>query len=296
MILPEFRIIEAHDVLGFDAADPLALMAQTGAAMPRTFDLEGDMWRRGRYAPSLFADSDARSFEWLGRALAEGVPLLPPGRHNLEPGAFWSKMARESAKEEHGIQDRSGLTLDDFTRIRQLGVQSELLFRLPRWAPPGEFSTEPAKLYWTDPGLLHRALGWDASRFEGNIAGLTAEQLKMHGSTWKNDSWEGFVVTSLVRCAGLRASPSIWRGPDGEIDLILRWHAAFETWAIEVTMGRKKSLKSLGLGGSETQATRAFIVHNARVGRPRLDGLSRYTGAVECITLREALREVRDGP
>ena len=225
------------------------------------------------------------------------MPLLPPIRGmTLEADRFWTQLARENAREENGIQSRSGLSAVDFSRIRQLGTQHDLIYRLPRWAPPGEPSNEPAKLYWTDSGLLHRALGWNAAHFGGSIAGLTALELKHHRLTWKQDSWEGFVVTSLSRCAGIRANASVWRGPDGEIDLILEWYEARETWAVEVTMGRKKNLKSLGLGGHATQAVRAFVIYNEEVGRPRLAGLSQHAGSIECLTLRDALREVRDGP
>jgi hypothetical protein len=295
--MPEIQIVEAHDVLGSDFLDVLRPVGETAAAAPRFFDLEKDMWRRGRYAPSLFADSDARSFAWLGRALAAGMPLLPLIKGQaLEADPFWTRLARENAREEHGIQTRSGLSSNDFSSIRQLGAQHDLIYRLPRWAPRGEYTTDPAKLYWTDPGLLHRALGWDAARFGGSIAGLSANELKHLRSTWKQDSWEGFVVTSLTRCAGMRAKASVWRGPGGEIDLILDWHNPCETWAVEVTMGRKKDLKSLGLGGKETQAARSFIVHNEEAGRPNLAGLSRYIGTLDRLTLREALREVRDGP
>jgi hypothetical protein len=295
--MPEIRIVEAHDVLGSDRFGALGPIGETIASAPRFFDLEKDMWRRGRYAPSLFADNDARSFAWLGRALAEGMPLLPLIKGKaLEADPFWTKLARENAREEHGIQARSGLTAKDFSGIHQLGAQHDLIYRLPRWSPPGEYSTDPAKLYWTDPGLLHRALGWDAVRFGGNIAGLTANEIKHLNSTWKQDSWEGFVVTSLTRCAGIRAKASVWRGPDGEIDLILDWHNPRETWAIEVTMGRKKELRSLGLGGQQTQAARSFVVHNEEAGRPKLGGLSSHVGAIDCLTLRDALFEVRDGP
>lgn len=295
MILADFEIVEAHDVLGVEAGEAFASTAQVATA-PRFFDLS-TMWRRGRYAPSLFADSDARSFAWLGRAVSGGMPMLPMiDERPLDTGKFWPRLARENAREEHGIQKRSRLKLSDFTRIRQSGEQHDLLYRLPRWVAPGDKSIEPAKLYWSDPGLLHSALGWDARRFEGNLAGLSSLEIKRLQTTWKQDSWEGFVVTSLVRCAGVRAKASVWRGPDGEIDLILNWTEARETWAVEVTMGRKKDLRSLGLGQNLTQASRAFVVYNQQVACPRLDGLTRYGGAIDCVTLSQALRAVRAGP
>ena len=99
MILPEVQIVEAHDVLGLDPSDVLRSVGETAAAAPRFIDLEKDMWRRGRYAPSLFAASDARSFAWLGRAIGEGMPLLPLVKGQaLEADAFWTRLARENAR------------------------------------------------------------------------------------------------------------------------------------------------------------------------------------------------------
>lgn len=164
--------------------------------------------------------------------------------------------------------------------------------RLPRWTPPGELSDDPAKLYWIDPGLLHAMLGWSDDIFENKIAGLSAGQpTPERDKQILHNSWEGFVITSLVRCAGNSARPAVWRSPTGEIDLILTWLGGEDVWAIEVTMGKRKDLASLWAGRNETHANRAFLVYQQSVGRPDLQGVDQY-GPLHRLTLNDALAEV----
>lgn len=239
MNLADIQIVEAHEALGRETARIPILTVPTTVALTPAFDLERDMWRRGRFAPSLFADSGARSFEWRQQALAGVLPWLPQTSANgIFPDEFFRALALGNAREEHGLQQRSGLKNADFSRILQLGVQSGVWMRLRRWAPLGERSDDPAKLYWIDPGLLHAMLGWSDEIFGNKIAGLSAGQpTPERDKQILHNSWEGFVITSLVRCVGNSARPTVWRSPTGEIDLILTWLGGEDVWAIEVTMG-----------------------------------------------------------
>ena len=117
-------------------------------------------------------------------------------------------------------------------------------------------------------------------------------------SFWRqrDKSWEGFVISSLIRAATPRAGATVWEDNPGEIDLILDWDR--ETWAIEVTRGRSKRFRELhGQGHRATGAARPIIlVFDDEVGLPELKGALRLGHRVECMTLAQALREVRAGP
>lgn len=292
-----FRIVEAHEVLNQSAARAGLAAEQTVADPLPRFDLERDMWRRGRFSPSLFATSQAESDRWCRAVVRDARPdFFPPGGRYETPDQFWHGLARGNACEEHSLQQSSGYSKQDFNAILMAAEQSDLLMRLPRWVPPGTRGTAPAKLYWIDPGLHFAMLGWDEAVFAGRkaISPKGLPTLESHPQYLRN-SWEGFVITSLVRCASIRARAALWRSPNGEIDLILTWPETGEIWAIEVTMGKRKAVSSLRIGQRETQASRVFIVYQRKIGEPKLDGRQTY-GPVDLMTLEEALLAVRDSP
>lgn len=113
---------------------------------------------------------------------------------------------------------------------------------------------------------------------------------------YRQRSWEGFAISCLARAAGVRAHTSYWTAADGEIDLILDWSGSSECWAIEITIGRNKKLKSyFEIGCGEVQATRAILLHNSVVGIPKITWDRGMARNVEIMTLEEALFEVHAG-
>ena len=182
-----------------------------------------------------------------------------------------------------------------FDRLLAISEQQDLLYRLPRWSEPGSEVRDDFKLYLNDPGLLHRLLGWDERIYHDGPVGVGKGLADLF---WRqrDKSWEGFVVGSLVRAAGRRAKATVWEVNPGEIDLILDWGR--DTWAIEITRGRNKKFRELhGKGHRATGSTRPImLVFDDEVGLPQLKGALKLGHQVECMTLGEALHEVRVGP
>ena len=114
MILDGVEIVEAHEALGRETFRLPGSTAQTtGTAIP-AFDLERDMWRRGRFAPSLFADTGARSFEWRRQALVDVLPWLPQAQANgSSSDDIFRTLALGNAREEHGVQQRLARLIHD---------------------------------------------------------------------------------------------------------------------------------------------------------------------------------------
>lgn len=301
LIGPDVEVVEAHLPFKRKPSQPASLLFG-GASIAaveltaRAFGLE-TMWHRGRFAPSLYADSPARSRAWLDGYARQGLPMLDGLAERFATrGGMWLWLARENGREEHGIQRRSGLTRVDFERVRSTAVQQDVLYQLPLWSAPGEVPTQKPLLYWTDPGVLH----WHCALTEemlldwtGRVFPHDRERLQL----LRAKSWEGFVISCLLRAAGTRASGRVWRAIDGEIDLILDWPDSRSTWAIEVTLGRNKELRRAFADGCvATQAERRIIVFNQIVGKPRVKGAADVLTGVEWMSLEEALREVRSGP
>jgi hypothetical protein len=295
LILPELRVVEAHELLlpeTLGVSDNMPREIESGLLR---FSL-ADLRRRGRYLSALQAATYDRAAEWIGEQV---MPQLPISRDDLPSGidgtVVWSELAKSQGDMVHGIQRRSRMKQVAFDRLLAMSEQQGVLYRLPRWSEPGSVTEDFHKLYFSDPGLLHRLLGWDERMYHDGPLGVGVQQSE---TFWRqrDKSWEGFVISSLMRAAGPNAKATVWEGNPGEIDLILDWGR--ETWAIEITRGRAKRFRELhGLGHRETAAARPIIlVFDDEVGVPELKGALRLGHRVECMTLTEALREVQAGP
>lgn len=296
LILPETRIVEAHDLLlGTIAVASNDDGPEQVDALPFRFTL-ADLRRRGRYLSALQAPTYDRAAAWIGSNLLPSLPFAPDEAPEGVAGAdIWRELARSSGDWAEGVQKRSRMKQVAFNRLVAMGEQQDLLHRLPEWREPGSSEARGHKLYLNDPGVMHRLLGWDERLYVGGPLGVGPARME---AFWRlrDKSWEAFVVTNLIRAAGLRARATVWEGNPGEIDLILDWDR--ETWAIEVTRGRSKKFREMhGAGHRITNAARPIIlVYDDEVGLPELRGAGRLGHKVECMSLVQALREVRAGP
>ncbi|TMJ17031.1 MAG: DUF4143 domain-containing protein [Alphaproteobacteria bacterium] len=295
IIVPEIRLVEAHDLLPEEAI-AVAVGGLREVEDPRFRFALADLRRRGRYLPALQAPTYDRAAEWIGDQVLPQLPALfddlPTG---MEGPDLWAELARSHAEWSHGIQKRSRMRRDAFDRLVTVSEQQDLLYRLPRWSEPGCERGEGYKLYLTDPGLLHRLLAWDDRMYHSGPSGTGPAQVNRFWQQ-RDKSWEGFVVSSLIRAAGPGVKATVWEANPGEIDLILDWGR--ETWAIEVTRGRSKRFREMhGEGHRATGAARPImLVFDDEVGVPDLRGALRLGHRVECLTVAQALREVRAGP
>ncbi|KQS02180.1 hypothetical protein ASG11_15480 [Sphingomonas sp. Leaf357] len=296
LILPDIKLVEAHDLLLTEAVGPLLEVGlRESDATSLRFTLN-DLRRRGRYLPALLAPTDNRAAAWVGDRLLPELPFFPDDvSWDFSGISVWEELARSHGEWAAGTQKRSRMKQGAFNRLLASGEQQNLLYRLPMWTEPGDADQQKHKLYVTDPGVLHRLLGWDQRTYAHGPLGVGPARVE---AFWRlrERSWEGFVVTSITRAAGVRARATVWEGLPGEIDLILEWQR--ETWAIEVTRGRNKVFRELhGAGHRATSATRPIIlVYDDEVGVPLLKGASRLGHRVECMTLMQVLREVMAGP
>lgn len=296
LITPDIRIVEAHDLL---LGETVGQIADGGPreidAVPSRFTL-ADLRKRGRYLPALQAPTFDGAAAWIGDHLLPALPFAPDEVPKGSTGIdLWGELARSNGDWAGGVQKRSRMKQVAFDRLVAMGEQQDLLHRLPRWLEPGSAGAQAYKLYLNDPGVLHRLLGWNERLYVGGPRSVGSVRTE---AFWRvrDKSWEGFVVTSLVRAAGPNARATVWEANPGEIDLILDW--ARETWAIEITRGRSKRFREMhGAGHRVTGAARPIIlVYDDEVGLPELKGAGRLGHKVECMTLLQALREVRAGP
>lgn len=171
----------------------------------------------------------------------------------------------------------SGLSVSAPTVASYVGLLSDLL--LVRRLPPmhanlGKRLVKAPKTYVRDSGLLHALLGI------GSVDELA-------GHPVVGNSWEGFVMESLLAAAPERTRASFYGTAAGaEIDLLLELGGRHGLWAVEI----KRSLApKIERGGRQALAdlhpARAFLVY---------PGLERYPagGDVEAIGVRELTGEL----
>ena len=185
------------------------------------------------------------------------------------------------------LAHRQGTTLNASVLARALGVSAQsvtrcidllsdlLLRRLPSFrANVGKRLVKAPKVYVRDSGLVHALLG---------IASL--EQLEGHPVV--GESWEGYVIKTLLCVLPPLARPYFYRtGAGAEIDLVIE-HNDGARWAIEI----KRSLsvragRGFHLACADVDPSRAFVVHAGDDRYPVLD-------SVEGIGVRALAAELR---
>ena len=301
MLIDRAKLIEAHELVGFQFQAPNFLLpnresSQEASSTSKAIPLV-TMWHRGRFEPSLIADSPDRSRSWRDEALNEALSMIEQ-EHGITVGglAFWREIARFNGCDKRGIQQNSGMKRVAFDDLVSTCLERDLLFYLEEWQ--SDATEEPPRqlLYWTDPGLLNHLLDL---REEALLdwTGKQPESIREQQEFIRGKSWEGFAISALLRATLGATRGSFWQAPSGEIDLILDWRNSDKIWAVEMTTGRRKAVDGgFKSGFQATDSDRAMIVHPANQKPPSLQGSSRVDIDIEKMSLEIALKAVLEGP
>ena len=214
------------------------------------------LWLRGGFPDSYLAQDDEMSLAWrkdfirtyLERDVAAFGPRIPAV--TLE--RLWTMLAHRQGTLLNAATLAKSLEVSAQSVTRYIDLLADLL--LVRRLPPlhanlGKRLVKSPKVYVRDSGLVHALLG---------IPSLTA----LAGHPVVGNSWEGFVIETLLAVLPWRASAHFYRTSAGaEIDLVIE-HGSGERWAVEV----KRSLSAKVSRGfhsacSDIGATRCFVVH-----------------------------------
>ena len=240
------------------------------------------LWLRGGFPDSFLAATDANSLAWrtnfirtyLERDIASFGMRVPAT--TLE--RLWTMLAHnQGALLNASVLARTlEVSTQSITRYIDLLVDLLLLRRLPPLrANVGKRLVKSPKTYVRDSGLVHALLG---------ISSATT----LAGHPVVGQSWEGFVIETLLAVLPWPALASFYRTSAGaEIDLVLEFPND-ETWAIEIKRSlMAKVSKGFHIACEDLAPTRAFVVH---AGEDRFPA----TRAVEGIGVRELAAMVRE--
>ena len=239
------------------------------------------LWDRGGFPGSYLAPDNHSSLAWrrdfIRTYLERDVAMFGPRIPAASLQRLWTMLAHRQGTLLNASALARALEVSPQSVNRYVDLLVDLLLvrRLPPFhANVGKRLVKSAKVYVRDSGLVHALLG---------IADLTA----LSGHPGVGQSWEGFVVETLLSVLPWGSSAFFYRTHGGaEVDLVIE-HGDGELWAVEV----KRSLAAKVSRGfheacGDLRPARAFVVH---AGEDRF----RVSATTEGVGLREMAEPLR---
>jgi len=179
-------------------------------------DQQNTLWLRGGFPNSLLASSNAKSLDWRQNLISTYLERELPSYGSRLPAQtlrrLWTMLAHLQGSLLDVSQLAKGLMIDAKTVHRYLDMLGDLMLlrKLPPWhSNLGKRLVKSPKLYVRDSGLLHALLGL-----------ASHEALLAHPVV--GNSWEGFVIETLLNAAPRDAPFGFYRSSNGaEIDLLI---------------------------------------------------------------------------
>ncbi len=249
-------------------------------------DAASRLWVRGGFPPSFLAASDLQSAEWreqfIRTYLERDVPQLGPRVPAETLRRLWTMLAHGQG----GLLNLAGLArslaIDGKTVARYVDLLADL-FLVRRLAPfhanVRKRLVKSPKIYVRDSGLVHALLRLD-------------DEDAVLGHPVAGESWEGFVIETLIRAAPDRAGASFYLTATGvEVDLLLELPGA-QLWAFEIKRAAAPKVKrGLRIALEDLRPDRTFIVYSGKERYPMGGGVE----AIGLTALADTLAGLESG-
>ncbi len=241
------------------------------------------LWIRGGFPRSFLAPDDQQSAVWrnnfIKTYLERDIPQLGPRIPAETLRRFWTMLAHLQGSPLNAARIAKSLAVDGKTVAKYLDLMVDLLLvrRLqPFHANVSKRLVKSPKVYLRDSGLLHTLLRMD-------------DREDVLGHPIAGQSWEGFVIENLIRCAPERTEFSYYRTSAGaEIDLIMDLGRKHGIWAIEIKRSTApKTSKGFHLSINDIKPSKAFILYAGDEHYPKGKG-------IEAIGLTELCKELQN--
>ena len=238
------------------------------------------LWLRGGFPDSFLARNDRESLalrkDFIRTYLERDVPMFGPRVPAATMERLWTMLAHCQGTLLNASQLARGLDVSTQSVTRYIDLLCDLLLvrRLsPLHANIGKRLVKSPKIYVRDTGLVHALLGLE-----------TLTQLSGHPVV--GQSWEGFVIETLLAATPWRANASFYRTAAGaEVDLVIERKDG-RRWVIEIKRGLSAKLgRGFYQAYEDLQPERAFSVHAGDDRYPITDG-------IEAISIRELTKEL----
>ncbi len=174
------------------------------------------LWLRGGFPNSLLAASESKSMDWRLHLISTYLERELPSYGSRLPAQtlrrLWTMLAHWQGSLLDVSQMAKGVMIDAKSVHRYLDMLGDLMLvrKLPPWhCNLGKRLIKSPKVYVRDSGLLHALLGLS-----------THDALLAHPVV--GNSWEGFVIETLIHAAPKGAQVGFYRTSNGaEIDWVL---------------------------------------------------------------------------
>ena len=251
-----------------------------------TEDQQNTLWLRGGFPNSQLASSDSKSLDWRQNLISTYLERELPSYGSRLPAQTLRRLWTMLAHLQGGLLDVSqlakGLMIDAKTVHRYLDMLGDLMLlrKLPPWhSNLGKRLVKSPKMYVRDSGLLHALLGLP-----------THDALLAHPVL--GNSWEGFVIETLLNAAPREAQSGFYRSSNGaEIDLLID-APGLGLMAIEVKKSSNaKPRRGFYSACEDLQPTHKFLVHGSADDEPYPVG-----DGVMAVGLRHLARRLAQSP
>jgi len=243
-----------------------------------------NLWLRGGFPSSFLADNDRDSFRWrqdfIRTYLERDIQQLGPRVPAETLRRFWTMLAHSQSTLLNAATLARGLGVDGKTVARYLDLLVDLLLvrRLPAWhRNVGKRLVKSPKVQVRDSGVTHALLG------------LTSKE-QLLGHPVVGQSWESFVIETLLDVAPQGVEASFYRTSAGaEIDLVMTLPGS-DLWAIEIKRSSAPTLeKGFHLACADLRPKKRFVVYPGHERFP----LDAETEAIGLRQLGQVLHEIR---
>lgn len=243
-------------------------------------DQQDSLWLRGGFPDSFLASSQSKSLAWRQNLIKTYLERDMPSLGSRIPAETLRRLWTMLAHQQGGLLDVSrlgkNLMLDAKTVNRYLDMLVDLMLlrRVQPWhSNMGKRLIKAPKLYVRDSGLTHALLGIP-----------THDALLSHPVV--GNSWEGFVLETLLMAAPFNTSSGFYRTSNGaEVDLLLDMPGQ-GLWAVEIKRGAvSKPRRGFYSACEDLQPARRWLVHPGTETYPLGDG-------VQAVGLRELAARV----
>jgi predicted AAA+ superfamily ATPase len=247
-------------------------------------DQQNRLWLRGGFPSSLLASSDNQSLDWRQNLISTYIERELPSYGSRLPAQTVRRLWGMLGHLQGGLLDVSrlakGLMIDAKTVHRYLDMLGDLMLlrKLTPWhSNMGKRLVKSPKMYVRDSGLLHALLGL-----------ATHEDLLAHPVV--GNSWEGFVIETLLNATPRSAQVGFYRSSNGaEVDLVVD-SPGLGLIAIEVKKGPSaKPRRGFYSACDDLQPDHRFMVHGGADGEPYPVG-----DGVMAVGLRDLARRLAD--
>jgi len=238
------------------------------------------LWLRGGFPDVFLARNDAESLalrkDFIRTYLERDIPTFGPRIPAATLERLWTMLAHNQGTLLNASQIARSLEISAQSVTRYIDLLCDLL--LIRRLPPlhvnvGKRLVKSPKVYVRDSGLVHALLGIE-----------TLTQLSGHPVV--GQSWEGYVIETLLAASPWRSNASFYRTSAGaEVDLVIE-HRNGKLWIIEIKRGLSAKLgRGFYQAFDDLKPERAFAVHA---------GDDRYPIAnkIEAISIKELVKEL----